>query len=75
MQTKVIFNTDKRLKMAAMQKARAKGMTLSAVLNLATQAFVDDAIVIDAVARDIEEARAQKSTSAKTVYKKFGVSL
>lgn len=75
MKTTVIFNTDRGLKTAAMKKARAKGMTLSSVLNLATQAFVDGAIEIDVVARNIAEARAQKSVPAKAVYKKFGVPL
>jgi len=75
MQTKVIFNTDAGLKRAAMEKARAKGMSLSAVLNLTTQAFVDGAISVDAVAHDIKEARSQKSVPAKSVYKKFGMPL
>jgi len=75
MQTKVIFNTSKRLKEAAMKKARAKGMSLSTVLNLATQAFVSDVIVIDVVASDIKEARSQKSIPANEVYDRFGVSL
>lgn len=35
---------DSKLKKAAMKKARKEGWTLSAVLNLATKAFVDNRI-------------------------------
>ena len=59
MDTKVIFNTNKKLKEAAMKKARKHGLTLSAVLNMATEAYVDDRLIISAFERDLAEARAQ----------------
>ena len=57
--TKMIFNTDKKLKAAAMKKAKGQGLTYSAVLNLATRAYVNDDFEVDVLARDLEEARAQ----------------
>ncbi len=57
MQTKVLFNIDKKLKGAAMKKARRDGLTFSSVLNIATRAYVADRIVIDAFERDLESAR------------------
>jgi len=63
MTTKVIFNTNKRLKEAAMKKARKHGLTLSAVLNMATEAYVDDRLMISAFERDLAVARAQARAS------------
>lgn len=59
MTTKVIFNTDKKLKAAAMKKARKEGLTYSAVLNLATEAYVNNRLEITAFDRDLAVARAQ----------------
>lgn len=56
MTTKVIFNTDKKLKEAAMRKARKEGLTYSAVLNIATRAYVNDNMKIAAFDRDLEKA-------------------
>lgn len=58
MTTTIIFNTDPKLKKAAMQKARKQGITLTTVLNLATRKFVDDELEVDIIARDIAAARA-----------------
>ena len=49
MNTKVIFNTPKALKIAAQKKAKQQGLTLSAVLNLAMQAYADDRIHVSFV--------------------------
>lgn len=42
MTSKTIFNMNTKLKKAAMKKARTEGWTLSAVLNLATRAYIED---------------------------------
>ncbi|HAZ16697.1 MAG: hypothetical protein A3H59_03685 [Candidatus Jacksonbacteria bacterium RIFCSPLOWO2_02_FULL_43_9] len=47
MTTQVIFKIDKTLKDRAMKKAQEKGIPFSAVLKLATKAFVDDRLDID----------------------------
>ncbi len=44
MTSKTIFNMNTKLKKAAMKKARAEGWTLSAMLNLATKAYIDNRI-------------------------------
>jgi antitoxin component of RelBE/YafQ-DinJ toxin-antitoxin module len=56
MNTTVLFNIDKKLKTAAMRKARSQGMTLTAVLNIATQAYVNESLQISAFERDIAQA-------------------
>ena len=77
MNTKIIFNTDRKLKDAAQKKARKQGLTLSAMLNLATQAFVDDDIKIDVIGRDIARARADiragRGIPAEEVYRRLGI--
>jgi predicted transcriptional regulator len=42
MTSKTIFNMNTQLKKAAMKKARQQGWTLSAMLNFATRAYVED---------------------------------
>ena len=49
MNTQVVFNMNKKLKNEAMRKARSFGMPFSSMLNIATQAFVDGKISIEAV--------------------------
>lgn len=56
MNTKVIFNTDSKLKTALSKKARANGMTVSAVLNIAARAYVSDRVSIDAVDARLAES-------------------
>lgn len=73
MSTKIIFNTDKKLKEAAQKKARGQGLTLSAMLNLATRAYVDDEIKIDVIARDLAEARRGESIPAAELYRRLGI--
>lgn len=77
MVTKVIFNTDKRLKTAAMKKARSQGLTLSAVLNMATKAYVDDRIEISVFDRDLAEAledvRKGRTTPQEKVFRRLGL--
>lgn len=50
MTTQVIFNIDKQLKEKAMKKAQKEGLPFSAVLKLATKAFVDGTLSINLVA-------------------------
>jgi len=57
MTTKVLFNIDKKLKEAAMRKAKSQGLTYSAVLNLATRAYVKNEFEVDILARDLAKAR------------------
>jgi predicted transcriptional regulator len=71
--TTIIFNTDAKLKRAALKKARAQGLTLTTVLNLATRKYVADELVVDVIARDLAEARKGKAIPAEEVYKKFGI--
>ena len=73
MNTKIIFNTDKKLKELAQKKARAQGLTLSAMLNLATRAYVDEHMTIDMLARDITEARRGTSVPASDVYRRLRI--
>ncbi len=75
MNTKIIFNTDKNLKAAAQKKARKQGLTLSAVLNLATRAYVDNDMTVDIIARDLAKARASKSIPAEEVYRELGIKI
>ncbi|MDO8408218.1 MAG: hypothetical protein Q7S95_03225 [bacterium] len=77
MTTKMIFNTDKKLKEAAMKKARGQGLTYSAVLNLATRAYVRDEFEVDMLSRELAEARQQvregKTISQEALFKKLGL--
>lgn len=73
MNTKIIFNTDKKLKAAAQKKARAQGLTLSAVLNLATRAYVKNEVEVDIIARDLAQARSEKNIPAEEVYQMLGI--
>jgi antitoxin component of RelBE/YafQ-DinJ toxin-antitoxin module len=75
--TRVLFNIDKKLKAAAMRKAKSQGLTYSAVLNLATRAYVNDEIAIDALSRDLAEARADiragQTISQEALFKELGL--
>lgn len=73
MDTKVIFNIDRKLKSAAQKKADAQGLTLSAMLNLATRAYVNGGITIDVIGEDIARARRGKSIPAAEVYRRLGL--
>ena len=66
MQTKIIFNADIRLKRAVATKARAQGMTLSAVFNLAAQAYIDNRLHIEAI--DERLAKSRDEVQAGQVY-------
>lgn len=54
---KVIFNMDKKLKEAAMKKAKKQGITYSAFLNLATWAYVGNKLELDPWDLILERAR------------------
>ncbi len=77
MDTRVIFNTDQKLKTAALRKARNQGTTLSTVLHLATKAYVDNRFEVDVLGQMIEkargDARAGRLYTEKEVYRKLGV--
>jgi hypothetical protein len=77
MNTKVIFNTPLKLKKALVTKARKQGLTMSAVFNLAAQAYVDDRIVLSTFEQDliqgIADARAGRVSSLKDVLKELKI--
>lgn len=77
MNTKIIFATDKKLKAAVQKKARKQGLTLTAVLNFAARAYLDDSIEIDVIGRDLAAAREQirqgKGVPAEEVYRRLGI--
>ena len=53
MTTQVIFTIDKKIKDAAMRKARSFGLPFSSVLNLATRAFVNGKMNVEMVENPI----------------------
>ncbi|TSC67103.1 MAG: hypothetical protein CEO19_357 [Parcubacteria group bacterium Gr01-1014_73] len=57
MTTRAIFNMDSKLKSAAMKKARGRGLSLSAFMNLAARAFVAGRIDIDVLSEDLLKSR------------------
>ena len=79
MNTKIIFNTDKKLKVAAQKKAKKQGLTLSAVLNRATRAYVEDSFDIGVISHDIARAREQirqgKYVSHGQLVKELGIKI
>ena len=80
MNTRVIFNTDKKLKDAAMRKARRQGLTLSAFLNLATRAFVEDELELTVseqkrLTRAQKEAQQGKFLTEEEVLRRFNIKL
>ncbi len=77
MNTKIIFNTQRELKNALMKKAQKQGLTMSAVFNLAAQAYVDDRIVFSSFERDflqgISDAKAGRVTSLTDAIQELGI--
>ena len=73
----VIFNTDRKLKNAAMKKARSQGMNLSVLLNTAMRSYVENRLEIDALAASIargrEDVLAGRVISQETLFKKLGL--
>ena len=78
MQTKVSFNTNVALKKAVAKKARAQGLTLSSVLNIASQAYVNNRFRIegfeDKLALSVQQADAGLFISAAAARKKLRLS-
>ncbi len=68
---------DMSLKKAAMKKARAQGLSLSAVLNLAAQSFVQGNLQVGAFERGLTEARtdvkAGRIISQEKLFKRLGL--
>jgi hypothetical protein len=77
MATKIIFNTDKKLKVAAMKKSKESGLTLSAFLNLAMQGFVSEQLQIGIIDKELAAARddIQKGrvTKQEDVFREHGI--
>jgi len=80
MNTRVIFNTDKKLKEAAMRKAKRQGLTLSAFLNIATRAFVEDELELTVseqkrLVQARKEIRQGKVFTEEEVLRRFNIKL
>ena len=77
MDSQIIINIPTRLKKAAAQKAKAQGLALSTVFNLAAQAYVDDTLRIGAFEHDLavglREAKEGKARKAEAVFKSLGL--
>lgn len=75
--TQIIFNTSPVLKKAIAKKARSQGLTVSHVLNLAAQAYVENQITIGAfdarLATSVEEADAGRLLTVREVRTKLGL--
>lgn len=64
--TKMIFSIRPELKRAAMKKARSHGLSYAAVLNLATQSYVDGSLTVSAL--DTRLARSAEDVAAGRVH-------
>lgn len=74
MNTTILFNVDKKVKIAAKKKAEKQGLTLSAVLNSALRNYVASPTEkVDPLARDIAKARAQRSVSEAKARRSLGI--
>ncbi len=77
MTTKILFKTDKKLKDALMKKAKKQGLTMSAVFNMAAQAYVDDRIQLSVFERDLmrgmTDVRAGRVHTLDEVAKELGI--
>ena len=77
MNVKTIFNMDKKTKKLAMLKARRDGLTLTAVLNIATRAYVSDRLKITAsdlhLEKGLADIRAGRTKPAEEVFRKLGL--
>jgi predicted transcriptional regulator len=81
MTTRINFNIDESLKIAAMKKASQKGVSLSTVLNQATRAFVADALDIgifdrflaDDIDRSDDDIKHGRVTPHEEVLKELGL--
>ncbi len=51
MVSQVIFNIDKALKDEAVKKAKQQGVALSAILKMATQAYVDGSLSVGVITK------------------------
>ncbi len=74
--SKVILNMDATLKKKAMAKARREGLTLSALLNRATDAFVKNRLALEIVDPDLAEGLADiaagRVISEEDLFKRYG---
>lgn len=60
MTTQVIFKIDKKLKDQAMKKAQNEGLPFAFVLKMATQAYVDNQLDVELVARPRLNAKTRR---------------
>ena len=62
-----------------MKKARSEGMSYSAFLNIATRAYVNNSLAIDALARDLAQAREDvrhgRVIPQEEVFKRLGIKI
>ncbi len=58
--TQVIFNIDAQLKARAMRKAQREGVPFSAVLNMATRAYVDDELHVGLIQEEKFNAKTRR---------------
>ncbi len=77
MTTRAIFNMDSKLKNATMKKARGRGLSLSAFMNLAARAFVAGRIDIDVFGEDLlkarEDIRSGRLISQDKLFRRLGI--
>ena len=77
MTSKTIFNMDTKTKKAVMRKAKKEGWTMSAMLNFAARAYLENRLKIEASDRDFEEGladiRAGRTRPAEEVFKRLGL--
>lgn len=64
MNTQIIFKIDKKLKDRAMAKAQHEGIALTAVLKLATKAFVDGDLTLELVGSEKFNAKTTKEVKS-----------
>lgn len=80
--TRVIFNTDTKIKMGAQKRARAEGTDLTSILNQAMTLYTqgvfdpDDFLTKEdmlAIRRGLAEAKAGRTTSQEKVFARLGL--
>lgn len=75
--TKVIFNMDKKLKVAAMKKAKAHGTNLTSIFNAAARAYVSSVQNVDplreAIEQGVREFHEGKTIAQDDLFKRYGL--
>lgn len=77
MSTKVIFNIDKKVKEAAMRKAKRRGTTLTSVLNHAARAYAEDRLEVDVldevIRQGLADVKAGRVISQEALFRRLGL--